>query len=435
MIDKVIEKKLCTNCGTCISACPFSAIVYKRGKNGPRIVVNNKKCTKCGLCLKICPGLGTDFGILNKEIFRNDKKIRHDLNLGYFRDCYLGYSRDESLRFQCSSGGAVTSILVNLLRKRIIDGALVTTMDSEEPLISKPYIAYSKKEIIEARGSKYTPVVLNQCLKEIIKSKRKKFAVVGLPCHIQGIRKFQMVNPILKEKIIVCLGIMCGQGVSLPGTAFILKQLKLEANEVKRIQYRSNGWPGDMTVVNKNGNVNVIPYLEVFKTFTMGFFTPPRCFLCTDLTNELADISFGDAWIPKLIKTKNGTNFIVSRTKIGQELLSKSKRCLVYKPFDPHLLVESKRIRLFCKKSSHKLLARLARPMGFGTLNKHNNTKSRINLLSICVIIFYLISIFSNKYPSLLLRIPFFIWKLPLQMYRKTLGAYKRATLRFLGAS
>ncbi len=428
MIDKVVRQKLCTNCGTCIPICPTRAISYQRRKNNFEMRVDRDKCNKCGLCLKVCPGLGVDFENLNKDIFGKDKNKRYDSNLGYFINCYLGYSKDKKLRFQCSSGGAVTSILIYLLKYKIIDGALVTTMDSREPLIAKSFIAYNEKDVIKAKGSKYTPVALNECLAEIIKSKNKKFAVVGLPCHIHGIRKFQQINPILKRKIIVCLGLMCGQGVNISGTRFILKQLKVKASEVKNIQYRGEGWPGYIKAIKKNGQIKITPYLEAFKTFTLGFFTPERCFLCTDLTNELADISFGDSWIPKLMKNNNGVNFIITRTQVGQELINKVKKDICYRPASPNLVIESKKIRLFFKKDSHQLLAIIARVLGFGTSG--NNIKSRITPLSVFVIFTYLNSVLSNKYPDFFLKIPLFIWKLPLLTYRKSLNIYKKMIIK-----
>jgi len=74
-------------------------------------------------------------------------------------------------------------------------------MKKENPLEPEPFIARTKEEIIEASKSKYCPVPANIALKEIMDSKSgEKFAVVGLPCHIQGIRKFEEVNKILKEK-------------------------------------------------------------------------------------------------------------------------------------------------------------------------------------------------------------------------------------------
>jgi len=427
MIDRVVKKNLCTNCGTCISVCPFNAIFYEQKENSFEIKVNWKKCRKCGLCLKVCPGLGVDFENLNKEIFKKDKKIKYNPNLGNFRNCYLGYSRDRDIRFQCSSGGTITSILIYLLKNKIIDGALVTTMDFQKPLISKPFIAYTEEEIIEARGSKYTPVLLNQCLKEIIKSKKKKFAVVGLPCHIQGIRKFQKINPALRKKIKICLGLVCGQEVNFSGTKFILRQLRTKSDEVKKIEYRGDSWPGDIAVFKKNGKVKRFPFPEIFRIFTMGFFTPERCFLCTDFTNELADISFGDAWIPKLIKRKQGVNFIITRTKLGQELLEKTRKSIYFKNIDPGLVIKTYNIRLFCKKRSHKLFTTMANLFKWGIPKYSNQAKSQVKPVSISLPIFYLNSYFSNRYSKFFLRIPLIFWNLPILLTRKILDLYKRS--------
>lgn len=426
MVDKVIKNKLCTNCGTCISVCPTGAIYCKQGESNFEIKLEKKKCNHCGLCLRVCPGQEVDFENLNKNLFGEDHEIRHDSNLGYFRDCYLGYAKDSNIRSQCSSGGVVTSILIYLLKNKFIDGVLVTTMDSQRPLISKPFITYSETEIIEARGSKYTPVVLNQCLSEIIKSEKKKFAVVGLPCHIHGIRKLQDINPILKEKIKVCLGIMCGQGVNFSGTKFVLKQLGLKDDDVKSFRYRGDGWPGNITAISSDGQIKKIPYLQASRTFSMGFFTPERCFLCSDLTNELADISFGDAWMSRLMKRKSGINCVIARTKTGRELIRKTSQTIFYKTVDSDSIVESQKIKLFCKKESHKLLAVAAKFLGLGIPRYTASPTSKIKPLSVIVVITYLTSFFSNKYPKLFLKTPLVLWNLYLVIYGKILAVYKK---------
>jgi len=423
MINNVVKRKLCTNCGTCISACPVSAIFISRKENNFEIQVDEKKCTGCGLCLRVCPGLAVDFQNLSRDLFGKDEQVKYDPYLGHYRNCYLAYSRDENLRFQCSSGGAITALLLDLLEKKVIDGALVTTMDPRDPLVSKPFIAYTKKELIEAKGSKYTPVVLNQCLKEILKSKRENFAVVGLPCHIQGIRKFQEIDPILKKKIKICLGLVCGQEVNFIGTRFILRKLGIEAEEVKEIYYRGDGWPGYMKVVLKNGQIKKIPYLSAFKVFNMGFFTPERCFLCPDLTNELADISFGDAWLPKLIARKEGFNMVITRTKPGQEIFERGS--VSHKKIAPELFKESKKIRLFCKKDSYRIIKLLASLFHLGVPKYRSEPEVKIKFSSAAVVVFYLNAILSGAYPKFFLRMPLFFWNVGLRIFRDALSVYK----------
>jgi len=44
--------------------------------------------------------------------------------------------------------------------------------------------------------------------------------------------------------------------------------------------------------------------------------------MCPDQTNELADISVGDAWLPELGHERNGESVVVARTKKGEEILN-----------------------------------------------------------------------------------------------------------------
>lgn len=47
-----IYAKHCVACGTCVKACPKSAIHIE---SGVVAVINNEKCVGCGKCTKVCP--------------------------------------------------------------------------------------------------------------------------------------------------------------------------------------------------------------------------------------------------------------------------------------------------------------------------------------------------------------------------------------------
>ena len=47
--------------------------------------------------------------------------------------------------------------------------------------------------------------------------------------------------------------------------------------------------------------------------------------MCTDAVCELADISFGDAWLPELSNDKIGTSLVISRSETGEEVLRNTK--------------------------------------------------------------------------------------------------------------
>ncbi len=160
--------------------------------------VHEERCIGCGKCREVCPGHEVDFNQLNREIFGT---VPINPLMGNYLTCYLGYSLQERNRYDASSGGLITEILLFLLEEGKIDGALVATMKSDAPLEPMPFIARSAEEIIAASKSKYCPVPANIALKELVRG-HDRIAAVGLPCHIHGLRKAERANKQLRENII-----------------------------------------------------------------------------------------------------------------------------------------------------------------------------------------------------------------------------------------
>jgi len=319
-IEEVVKNNLCMGCGTCVAMCPQKAIEIvidtKKGFYLPRL--NRNKCNDCGACYEVCPGREVDFKRLNLEIFGNEPE---DILIGNFSNCYVGYATDRDIRNNSSSGGLVTASLIFALENKMIDGALVTRMKKNNPLEPEPFIARSRKEIIEAMGSKYCPVPANIALKEILKEDGK-FAVVGLSCQIHGIRKAEMMNKKLKEKIALHLGMFCSGTPTFFATDFMFKKLKVKKENVKKISYRGPGWPGGFGIELKDGKSLFVPFEKYYHTGFGQYFHITRCKLCIDPTCEFADISFADAWIPEIIrKDKIGTSIVVPRNERGEKFL------------------------------------------------------------------------------------------------------------------
>ena len=318
-IAQVVKDGLCTGCGTCIALCPEEAIALtideKKGIYVPEL--DEEKCNNCGICYKVCPGHEVDFKGLNLEIFGKEPE---DILIGNYLNCYIGHSTDYNIRYNSSSGGLVTALLIFALEEGIIDGALVTRMKRDNPLEPEPFIARTGEEIIEASKSKYCPVPANIALKEILNSKEgEKFAVVGLPCHIHGVRKAEQINKKLKEKIVFHLGIFCNHAPNFWGTKLLLKRLKIREGEVIKLDYRGEGRPGSMKISQKSGELLLLP--DYWGFVGAYFFFPVRCLMCSDGICELADISFGDAWLPELSDDKIGKSIIVSKSEIGEKIL------------------------------------------------------------------------------------------------------------------
>ena len=322
-ISQVVRGGLCTGCGTCVSLCPEEAIKLiideKRGIYVPEL--DEDKCNNCGICYKVCPGHEVDFKGLNLEIFGKEPE---DILIGNYLNCYTGHSTDYNIRYNSSSGGLVTALLIFALEGGIIDGALVTRMKRDNPLEPEPFIARTGEEIIEASKSKYCPVSANTALKGILDSKEgEKFAVVGLPCHIHGVRKAEQINKKLKEKIVLHLGIFCNHTPNFWGTKLLLRRLKVREDEVIELSYRGEGYPGSMKISKESSELLLLP--DYWNFVGAYFFFPARCLMCSDGVCELADISFGDAWLPELSNDKIGKSILVSKSEMGEQLLQTAK--------------------------------------------------------------------------------------------------------------
>jgi len=289
-------------------------IHHKKGCYVPRI--DKGKCTKCGLCVDVCPGHSVDFEGLSSTLMGN---IPSHIALGKYLGSYIGHALDKDIRYDGASGGLVTALLIFALEHGHIDGALVTCMRPGKPLEPKTFIARTREEIISAARSKYCPVAAGATLDKILNSEGR-FAVVGLPCHIQGIRKAEQHLPKLRERIRYHLSIACNIDYSFWGTRAVLRNLGIAPESVETLEYRGRGWPGSMLIRQQDGTKTTIPSKDYYKQ--LGPFSLRRCTLCSDMLGELSDVSCGDAWIPSVMQSdKNGSSFALTRTAAGEELL------------------------------------------------------------------------------------------------------------------
>jgi len=354
-IEPVVKRRLCTGCGTCAGICPHGAIemIVDSGQGCYLPRLDKKRCTRCGLCHQACPGHGVDFESLNDELFGD---VPQDVALGRHLGCYIGHALDRNTRYRCSSGGLVSSLLVFALEDGLIDGALVTRMRRDNPFRPEPFIARSKDEILSAAGSKYCPVAAGTALNEILEAEGR-YAVVGLPCHIQGVRKAEQHQPRLRERIRYRISIPCSLNYSFRGTERVLRDFGVQLDQVAALQYRGRGWPGSMLIRLKSGVEQTIPLAKYYRELRP--YSLRRCTLCSDMMGELSDLTCGDAWIPEVMQVDSlGSSFAVTRAACAEELLeaAASEEAVELSELDLEELLASQGHALFKKR---KLAARM----------------------------------------------------------------------------
>lgn len=305
-ISIVVKSGLCLQCGACYSICSVDAVEIEGGIDCfPSI---KDVCTNCGKCLRICPGIRP----LNSE--------EGDPLLGVIENCFLGYSLNQEIRFKASSGGVITSLNIQLLESRSIDGVICLRQSWNSIYKNEAVLIKKGDEIISAAGSRYAPAYVCCGLKDLPLKKGGKYAFVGKPCDIQAIAKY---TEIVKDYTFLKIAIFCARTPTMSATKEILKRYDIDDRTVKDINYRGNGWPGFFTVYNYKGELLLKKdYRDVWDNILCKreYFSK-RCFFCHDCTGEFADISVGDAWLKELPESSDGHSVVITRSKAGSNYI------------------------------------------------------------------------------------------------------------------
>lgn len=312
-VNTVVANELCFGCGTCNVSCSVKAIHMEFSTIGRLLPqVDEDICTQCGLCISVCPGIDTN-GHLSEKI--------EPTLIGETRQVLFGRSTNDVFFTNAQSGGVTTETLAFLFEEGRIDAALVVVQESQH---AKYRVITSSQELKESQTSQYTPVDLVSGLPFL--KDFKHVAIVGIPCHIEGITKLKEHFPKRYANIEYLLGLICAgtqSQLSIDVVKRIGEGLVGKISEDEHVRWRqkkfSNYQRAEIAILSPNGNVRILD--NNIRHLLKQYLTAPRCNLCFDKMNLYADIVFGDAWGVGGDDVKNGGNVILCRTERGMNLI------------------------------------------------------------------------------------------------------------------
>jgi coenzyme F420 hydrogenase subunit beta len=310
---------LCTRCGTCVGLGDGRVVFEDRaGKHLPRLL-GELSDQQAGRISSGCSATDVPMPDLNDAVFGSSAS--RDPYLGHAKLLAIGHCTDEAIRTRGSSGGILTSILLWLLEKGEIQGAVVTGMDAMEPWRPRTFIATKAQEIIEAAQSKYIITSVNEILPDMERFDGA-LAYVGLPCQVHSIRKLQRAGDPSVRRLKFVLGPYCGNTLYFSSIRSLLASHGAHNyREIESLRFRDGEWPGNLRVRLRSCEAIDMPKFHA--NYLIPFHIMKRCLVCTDLANELTDISGGDAWSPVYEERGKGFSIVVGRSDKGVEILKR----------------------------------------------------------------------------------------------------------------
>lgn len=315
-IRQVIRHDLCNRCGTCVGLSDGRILFGDRMGACLPVILEEPEGQAMQSIWHACSGKGFDFPALRKSVFGD---ARGHPFLGHYRDIHIGFAADPQTRLNSASGGIISAMLIFLLEKGMIDGAVVTGMSETEPWLTRPFIATTRDEIMQSAQSKYIITSVNEILPEIGRF-TGKLAFVGLPGQVQAIRLLQEQKHPWVRNIRYVFGPFYGNTLHFSSVKSFLRSYGVKDHTlIRKLYFRHGEWPGNMRAELADGRVLELPKFHA--NYLIPFHILKNSLLCTDLTNEYTDISGGDAWAPVYEERGKGYSMVISRTRQGQDLL------------------------------------------------------------------------------------------------------------------
>ncbi|MDO8336418.1 MAG: Coenzyme F420 hydrogenase/dehydrogenase, beta subunit C-terminal domain, partial [Candidatus Saccharibacteria bacterium] len=294
-IKDVLQQGLCIGCGACTNQSEAVTIQFNRYGE---LTANISKVSSVEIAAidKVCPfsDAAPNENILAEAVFKSEPNIGYSEVLGYHNGLFAGFSN--AYRSFGSSGGIVSWTLAEVLRTQTVDAVIVVGRTSESDRFFDFKVITDVQELKSAGTSFYYPVSYDNVLK-YIQETPGKYAITGVPCFHKALRQLRLVNPIIDQRVVLQIGIVCGQMKS----SYYLEYLDRKAVKTtplvnacfrrKDEDSRADDYLFEGEFINNTGDreKRIVRNRDIGSNWAMGLFKPKACDFCDDVYAETAD--------------------------------------------------------------------------------------------------------------------------------------------------
>lgn len=290
--EEVLDKGLCTLCGSCLGMCPY--LKFFQGK----VIIMDHCTLTVSRCYDFCPMVGVEKELLSAPYSGKP--------LGEIRDVMMTRSTDPEILKKAQYGGTVSTLIYMALKKGLIDKALLTKHINGVP---KGVIVSSREEVLACSGSNFLISPSIEAFNRWQPVDAESIGVVGTPCQLRALAKMRL-SPLAElsniSRVALIIGLFCTWGLSHSFYYKVLINLVPHLG-IKRMDAPPP--PANILEVYTSEGCITIP-LDRVRPFIQS-----ACALCFDMTAEMSDLSLG------AVEGIKGWNTLLIRTERGQNLL------------------------------------------------------------------------------------------------------------------
>lgn len=302
-LSGVLESSMCIACGACVHADPSLDL-----RIDPEKQIYEPTGPGNELAATVCPAVEVDFFDLMGRLFPDQEQTP----FGVVHSVMLAQSVDEDRNLKASSGGMIKELVISLLERDDVDGAIALKHTSG--LGYEPTLITDPREVDELPGSIYHNLPKHKVL-DLLKENDGRYVLISIPCELEGLYKYIFeLAPHLEDRIHTTIGLICGWQYNYHALRAICEFKGIDYDRITNVSYRGGGPVGKLRIETENEQAAISRRVDF--SYQVAFdrtFNTPRCHLCINHANFLADVVVGDAWLPSTVTTKTGISLVINR--------------------------------------------------------------------------------------------------------------------------
>jgi len=301
LIEDVHQRELCIGCGACVDLCPY--FKNYKGKTSQLF-----PCTlEQGRCYAYCPKAEVDLDALTRQT----RNLPYDGSpLGSYQTVRAARAGKKMPPGDVQAGGTVTALMTFAMQKGLLDAAALTDRQSLTPV---PRLVTDWQDVAGCATSKFMAAPTLAAVNTAVREGYQRIGVVGTPCQITAVAQMRG-NPLEKAEhnvpLALSIGLFCNWSLDTRGLMDLLAA-KVDTAEIRTMDIPPP--PANIMVLQTaKGRLEVS--LSEIKPLI-----PHTCYICLDMTSELADLSVG------MFEGQPGWNTLIIRSDSGAAIVERAQ--------------------------------------------------------------------------------------------------------------